>query len=91
VSQLYWHGGILLGLYSLIAVLANSLVSEGQLPISSSSWYRKSLPTFADAIALVRQQDWQLPNFIISSPDTKVVKIPIPIFNRLSIALCWAA
>jgi hypothetical protein len=82
---------ILLGLFSLITVLANSLASEGQLPISSSSWYRKSLPTFADAISLVRQQYWCLPNFMISSPDTKVVKIPIPIFNRLSIALCWAA
>ncbi len=82
---------ILLGLFSLITVLANSLASEGQLPISSSSWYRKSLPTFADAISLVRQQYWCPPNFMISSPDTKGVKIPIPIFNRLSIALCWAA
>jgi hypothetical protein len=82
---------ILLGLFSLITVLANSLASGGQLPISSSSWYRKSLPTFADAISLVRQRYWQLPNFVISSPDTKVVKIPVPIFNRLSIALCWAA
>lgn len=82
---------ILLGLFSLIMVLANSLASEGQLPISSSSWYRKSLPTFADAISLVRQQYWCLPNFMISSPDAKVVKIPIPIFNQLSIALCWAA
>lgn len=82
---------ILLGLFSLITVLANSLASEGQLPVSSSSWYRKSLPTFADAISLVRQQYWCLPNFMTSSPTTKVVKIPMPIFNRLSIALCWAA
>jgi hypothetical protein len=82
---------ILLGLFSLITVLANTLVSGGQLPISSSSWYRKSLPTFADAISLVRQRYWHLPNFFISSPDTKVVKIPVPIFNRLSFALCWAA
>jgi hypothetical protein len=82
---------ILLGLFSLITLLANTLALGGQLPISSSSWYRKSLPTFADAISLVRQRYWHLPNFMISSPDTKVVKIPIPIFNRLSIALCWAA
>jgi hypothetical protein len=82
---------ILLGLFSLITVLANSLASDGQLPISSSSWYRKSLPTFADAISLVRQRYWHLPNLLISSPDTKVVKIPVPIFNQLSIALCWAA
>jgi hypothetical protein len=82
---------ILLGLFSLITVLANSLASEGQLPVSSSSWYRKSLPTFADAISLVRQQYWCLANFMTSSPTTKVVKIPMPIFNRLSIALCWAA
>src|SRR6266496_1916372 len=82
---------VLFGLFSLITVLANSLASGGQLPISSSSWYRKSLPTFADAISLVRQRYWRLPNLLISSPDTKVVKIPVPIFNQLSIALCWAA
>jgi DDE superfamily endonuclease len=82
---------ILLGLFSLITVLANGLTSGAQLPISSSSWYRKSLPTFSDAISVVRQHYWHLPNFLISSADTKVVKIPLPIFRRLSVALCWAA
>jgi hypothetical protein len=82
---------ILLGLFSLITILANSLACDGKLPISSSSWYRKSWPSFADAISLVRQQYWRLPNFLISSVDTEVVKIPVPIFHRLSIALCWAA
>lgn len=82
---------ILLGLFSLVTVLANRLASEGRLPVSSSCWYRKPLPTFADAISLVRQQYWCLPNFMTSSPTNKVVKIPISLFNRLSIALCWAA
>jgi hypothetical protein len=82
---------MLLGLFSLITVLADGLASGGQLLISSASWYRKSLPTFSDAISVVRQHYWQFPNFLISSADTKVVKIPVPIFRRLSVALCWAA
>jgi hypothetical protein len=82
---------ILLGLFSLVTVLANCLASGGQLPISSSAWYRKSLPTFSDAISLVRQQYWHLPHFLMSSAERDIVKIPLPIFNRLSFALCWAA
>jgi hypothetical protein len=82
---------ILLGLFSVITLLANTLVSDGKLPTLSSCWYRKTLPTFSDAISLVRQRYWHLPNFLISPTNTKAVKIPISIFNRLSVALCWAA
>jgi hypothetical protein len=82
---------ILLGLFSLITVLANRLASAGEIPISSSAWYRKSLPTFTDALAVVRQHYWRLPHFLISSAGRDIVKIPLPIFHRLSIALCWAA
>ena len=82
---------ILLGLFSLITLLANTLASGGKLATLSSSWYRKTLPTFAAAISLVRQRYWHLSNFLILPTDTKVVKIPVPILNRLSVALCWAA
>jgi len=82
---------ILLGLFSLITLLAHSLASDEKLPLARASWYRKSLPTFADAIALVRQRYWSCIDIFASPPNTEFVKIPAPLFNRLADALCWAA
>jgi hypothetical protein len=44
----------LLGLFSVITLWASQLVQEHALPVRQAAWYRKSLPTFADAIAIVR-------------------------------------
>lgn len=82
---------ILLGLFSLITLLAHTLALDGKLPLPRAAWYGKSLPTFADAIALVRQRYWSAFDSFISSPDTQIMKIPVPLFNRLTDALCWAA
>jgi hypothetical protein len=82
---------ILLGLFSLITLLAHSLASDGKISLARASWYQKSLPTFADAIALVRQRYWSCLDSFISSPNTEFVKIPTLLFNRLSDALSWAA
>jgi hypothetical protein len=82
---------ILLGLFSLVTLLAHSLAAGGKLPLSSAAWYRKPLPTFADAIALVRQRYWSSVDSFLSAPDTEMIKIPVPLFNRLADALCWAA
>jgi hypothetical protein len=45
----------LLGLFSLITLLAGRLAQEDVLPVRQAVWYHKSLPTFVDAIAIVRQ------------------------------------
>jgi len=82
---------ILLGLFSLITLLAHCLADGAKLPISGAAWYRKPLPTFADAIALVRQRYWFNLDSFVSSSDTEMLKIPVPLFNRLAEALCWAA
>jgi hypothetical protein len=46
---------LLLGLFSLVTRLAGQVAQGQSRPIRQAVWYRKPLPTFADAIAVVRQ------------------------------------
>ena len=41
-------------LFSIIVLLAHSLQSQIQPSLPQTDWYAKSLPTFVDALALVR-------------------------------------
>jgi hypothetical protein len=67
---------VLLGLFSLITLIADRLDRQGKLQISTASWYEKKQPTFSDAIASVRQLLWQEINFCISTQKDDVVKLP---------------
>jgi hypothetical protein len=44
----------LLGLFSLITLLANLHARVQKLPVQQTAWYPKKLPTFSDALALVQ-------------------------------------
>jgi hypothetical protein len=44
----------LLGLFSFVTILAYTLISRQGVSCRSTAWYHKSLPIFADALALVR-------------------------------------
>jgi hypothetical protein len=46
----------LLGLFSLVTLLAHQCAKGGTLPVRQAAWYPKSTPTFADALAIVRQR-----------------------------------
>lgn len=81
----------LLGLFSLVALLATKLRHTDRLFVLRAAWYRKSEPTFADAIAAVRRHFWSGLTFSLSSGKIDVIKIPRPLVNRLSEALCYAA
>jgi len=81
----------LLGLFSLVTLLADRSVTQGKLPIRQTAWYSKQLPTFSDALAVVRHQLWQSMAFHTSPPDTDVAKVPRMLLNRLTEALCYAA
>jgi len=50
--------------------------------LPKAAWYRKTLPTFADALALVRQL-WQMQTFQMSSADVDTVKVPRALFQHL--------
>lgn len=49
----------LLGLFSLVTLVAHHLQGSQQFSIRRAAWYAKPLPTFADTIAVVRQYLWQ--------------------------------
>ena len=44
-----------LGLFSMVTLLANLHARRQKLPVQQSAWYPKKLPTFSDALALVKE------------------------------------
>jgi hypothetical protein len=45
----------LLGLFSIVTLLANLHARKQKLPVQQTAWYQKKLPTFSDALALVKE------------------------------------
>lgn len=81
----------LLGLFSLVTLLAHQLVSRDQLPVRKAAWYAKRWPTFSDALAAVRYQLWHHRGFHLSLPNADVVEIPRSLLKRFIDTLCYAA
>ena len=76
----------LLGLFSLVTLLANTHARKGKIPIRQAAWYCKPLPTFSDALALVRQEVWQHRYFQLSQKRYDVRKMQPEVLNYLSTA-----
>jgi len=81
----------LLALFSIVAVVAHQQLLQHPFELPKAAWYPKALSTFADALALVRQQLWQMQTFQILSADVDTVKVPRALFNTWSDLLCYAA
>jgi hypothetical protein len=81
----------LLGLFSLVTVFAHQLLQGQPLPVRQASWYAKTLPTFADTLAFVRQQLWPVTLFCISPAKPEMVEIPRALFQRLTDTLAFIA
>jgi DDE superfamily endonuclease len=82
---------ILLGLFSLVTLLATRLVRNGRLPARAAAWYAKTTPTFSDALAAVRRQWWRTTTLCTSHREADMIKLPRQLVRRLSDALCYAA
>jgi len=83
----------LLGLFSWVTLLADAFHADGQ-PVRArqSAWYTKRLPTFSDALALVRFQLWTcLPTFQTSPSEQEISKVPRALADLLVDTLCYAA
>jgi hypothetical protein len=80
----------LLGLFSLVTLLAHSSTRQGKLPIRQAAWYTKTMPTFSDALAIVRHQLWQAMSFHMSVPEAEMQKVPRVLLKRFADALCYA-
>ena len=81
----------LLGLLSLITLWANDLYAARGPAVRTAGWYRKSLPTFSDALAAIRRQLWLqgIPKGSREKPDaTKTCPATV---NALIDLACYAA
>jgi hypothetical protein len=81
----------LLGLFSVVTLLAHSLSAHHTVTPRQAAWYAKSTPTFADALALVRSHLWRHIHFSLSQKDYDLIQIPRPLFECLTDTLCYAA
>ena len=81
----------LLGLFSVVALVADRLDETGALSVAQSSWYEKEVPTFSDALAAVRRSLWRSRCFVRSGRQTERVEIPRIVYERLTETLCYAA
>jgi hypothetical protein len=81
----------LLALFSVVTLFAHQHMAEGAGSIRQTAWYRKSYPTFSDALALVRRQLWAQPTFYRSPSAMDTVKVRREFLERLTDAVCYAA
>jgi hypothetical protein len=81
----------LLGLFSVVTLLANRLSRHARLRVSAAAWYRKQRPTFADTLAAVRRQIWREQGFLTSRRRGKTPKLRPALRDGIVHALCYAA
>jgi hypothetical protein len=81
----------LLGLFSLVTLLAHQQVMERKLCARQAAWYIKVQPTFSDALASVRRELWSYALFCTCSAKTDVEKLQQALMERFADTLCYAA
>ncbi len=80
----------LLGLFSLVTLLAHPSLATAD-GVRQAAWYHKAVPTFTDALAVVRRHLWQHTLSCTSAAESDMVKVPRAVVERLTEALCYAA
>jgi hypothetical protein len=81
----------LFGLFSIVTLLAGQLGQRARTAVLIDSWYRKSHPTFADALAAVRLQIWRETGLLTSRYPHKMPKPSQALQRCLTYALCHVA
>jgi hypothetical protein len=82
---------VLLGLFSLVTLLALQLRQSDPIPVSATAWYHKVEPTFADCLALVRQHLWRARYLVNSTPEAESMQFPPEVFDLLIFGIPLAA
>jgi DDE superfamily endonuclease len=85
----------LLGLFSLVTLLAHPhphpTFSGAPASLPQTAWYTQPLPTFADALALVRRRLWAALLFQLSPLTADPENMPGTLLDHLCHLLCYAA
>jgi hypothetical protein len=66
----------LLGLFSIVTLLANLHARKQKLPVQQTAWYIKKLPTFSDALSIVKQTLYSHHHFRTSRFYNDIRKVP---------------
>ena len=78
----------LLGLVSLVTLWASQLAAERGPVVEHVRWYPKPLPTFSDALALIRRELWTAQVNAISPAAQTARNVPTDLIDRLLIVAC---
>lgn len=81
----------LLGLFSVVTLFAHQLLQGKAMAVRQAVWYPKTVATFSDTLAFVRQQLWPVSISWMSGAKDDVVIIPKALFERLTDTLAFAA
>lgn len=81
----------LFGLFSLVTLAAHPVMNHPTPPVRQAAWYAKALPTFGDALAVVRRALWTHEDFPFSTAQGETVQIPRALLDRLTDTLAYAA
>ena len=81
----------LLGLFSLVTLVADQRMGDPAGATRQAAWYRKTHPTFADALAAVRRDVWRHQAFRASPRAGEVAIVPRALVERLTETLCYVA
>jgi DDE superfamily endonuclease len=79
----------LLGLFSLIVLLAQALYPTGDLPLPQAAWCPKTHATFHDVLALVRRRLWQQHLFQTAAAPSDLRFIGSEQVEHLLAAVCY--
>jgi hypothetical protein len=82
---------VLLGLFSLVTVLALRLSQSSRIPVPVTAWYHKAEPTFADCLAFVRGHLWHARYLVNSTAVPEFIQLPRAAFDLLINGLPLAA
>jgi hypothetical protein len=82
---------VLLGVFSIVTLLADHLIKSHIVPVRTAAWYTKERSTVTDVIALARRCLWSDCHFSTSSQSHDVLEVPRSLWERLTDAVCYAA
>ncbi len=80
---------LLLGLYSVITLYVHQNAERLALSPRRAAWYPKPAPTFADALARLRQHLW-FERIVMSAESTDMTRSLPPAMQRIIEAACYA-
>lgn len=82
---------VLLGLYSIVTILAMRLSQNAEIPIERTAWYKKEEATFSDCIWIVRSRIWEAKYLEKSAKEAELMQFPREALDLLIYGLPLAA